>query len=147
MLILLSLLLIQPAAEPEAGDVNFCEICPGASPSFTLTLKQGSTVINPGNAVVGQTYTIQVDLASGVSCTTCGYSTNAAYEPITVIGATMGGASDATCGDTIFYSVTITSATWSIAIAPWYRPVGGGYAACFDYVQEIGTILTGPGGF
>lgn len=151
MLILLSFVLIQPVSEPEVLETNVCEICPGALPGFSLTLKQGSTVINPSNAVVGQTYTIQVDLGAGIPCTTCGYSTNTAYEPISVIGATMGGARDATCGDTIFYSVTITSATWSISIAPWYRPNGpnGGYAACFDYMQQIGTIMgdPGPGGF
>lgn len=152
IVILLSLLFVQPVVEPEVIPPNPCEICPSASPNFTLTLKQGNTVINPSNAVVGQTYTLTVDMSSAVPCSTCGAATNPAYQTIGATGVTMAAERDASCGDTIFYSVTINSPTWVISIAPWYRPFGptGGYAACFDYMQEIGTLLgdpMGPGGF
>lgn len=135
--ILMSLFLVQPATEIESIPTNPCLLCPGSSPNFTLTLKQGSTVIDPANAVVGQTYSIEVDLV-GTPCTHCGYSTNAAYSPMSVIGATMGGPRDASCGDQTFTGITITNPNWSIGIAPTARP-NGGYIVCLDNIQFIGS--------
>lgn len=118
--------------EPE---VEECLICIGATDQFELTLKSGSNIVDPANAIVGQTYQIDVDMFAA-PC-----NINPAYRIVSSFGVTVIGAEvDSSCGDATFNSgITITSPNWYVMVAPYTAAWAGPQYFCLDYGKELGT--------